>query len=309
MLGDRAELHVFEKSRGYGGRMATRYTERFQFDFGAQYFTVKDEGFRRFLQPYIDDGTLQRWDALFAEIRDAEVTGNRNWADGPAHYVPAPKMTALACRLAEGLEVRRGTRVSSLARSGFGWQLLDDGGNQLGSFDWVIITAPAEQTGQLLVGHPSIGDAVSERRMQACFALMIGLDTDPGLPWQAALVHDSPVSWISVDSSKPGRQSDCSLVVQSANAWADQHFDDPLGRVRKLLLDAASRACGLDLHSAAHVDLHRWRYANIPRQDGEAYLLDADARLAACGDWMVQGRVEGAFCSAAGLASALGGLL
>ena len=40
---------IFEKSRGIGGRLATRYSDQYQFDHGAQYFTVKDKEFDKFL--------------------------------------------------------------------------------------------------------------------------------------------------------------------------------------------------------------------------------------------------------------------
>ena len=76
-LREAAELTVFEKSHGYGGRMATRYTERFQFDYGCQYFTVQSSAFREFLQPLIDEGILQRWDTVLAEIRDGQVVDSR----------------------------------------------------------------------------------------------------------------------------------------------------------------------------------------------------------------------------------------
>ncbi len=304
-LRDFAAVTVFEKSRGFGGRMATRYTERFQFDFGAQYFTVKEERFRRFLQPSIDDGTLQRWDAHFVEIRTGVVVDSRQWGTEPEHFVPVPKMTSLARRLAAGLDVRRGVRVDSLKRRGTAWQLLDDNGAPLGEFDWVLSTAPAEQSAALLDGHSPLAESIDELRMQACFSLMLGLDGDPGLPWQAALVHDSPVSWISLDSSKPGRSGHASLVVHSANAWADEHIDDDPQDVQAALLAAACEASGLDLRRSAHMYMHCWRFANMPRHSGPEYLLDADARLAACGDWLIHGRVEAAFLSAAALAGRL----
>ena len=41
MLKDIANVKVFEKSRGFGGRVATRYSEDFEFDHGAQFFTIK----------------------------------------------------------------------------------------------------------------------------------------------------------------------------------------------------------------------------------------------------------------------------
>jgi predicted NAD/FAD-dependent oxidoreductase len=39
----------FEKSRGVGGRMATRYTATHSFDHGAQFFTLRTNSFRDFL--------------------------------------------------------------------------------------------------------------------------------------------------------------------------------------------------------------------------------------------------------------------
>ncbi|MFN3164316.1 MAG: FAD-dependent oxidoreductase, partial [Pseudohongiellaceae bacterium] len=44
-----ADVTVFEKSRGPGGRMATRRAGDFQFDHGAQFFTARTESFRSLL--------------------------------------------------------------------------------------------------------------------------------------------------------------------------------------------------------------------------------------------------------------------
>ncbi len=75
--------------------------------------------------------------------------------------------------------------------------------------------------------------------------------------------------------------------------------------MRRHLLDECRKVAGIDTAAAAFVDVHRWRYANVARQDGEPYALDPDQRLAACGDWFVRGRVEGAFSSANALAERL----
>lgn len=47
MLNDVVNIEVFEKSRGYGGRVATRHNEDFMFDHGAQFFTAKNEKFKK----------------------------------------------------------------------------------------------------------------------------------------------------------------------------------------------------------------------------------------------------------------------
>ena len=45
-------------------------------------------------------------------------------------------------------------------------------------------------------------------------------------------------------------------------------------------------------------NIHRWKYANIGKNDQFKYLLDQDKKLAAIGDWCIQGRIESAFVSA-----------
>jgi predicted NAD/FAD-dependent oxidoreductase len=141
--------------------------------------------------------------------------------------------------------------------------------------------------------------------MHACFALLLGFDEPLDLTWDAALVHDADISWVSVNSSKPGRPASFSFVAHSTNAWADAHVDEDAALVRRHLTDEFRKVTGIDAAAAACIDLHRWRYANVDKQDGEPYALDAGRRLALCGDWFVRGRVEGAFTSARALAERL----
>ena len=56
------KVSVFEKGRGPGGRMSTRRTEdELQFDHGAQYFTVRDRLFRRYVESWQHDGIVAPW--------------------------------------------------------------------------------------------------------------------------------------------------------------------------------------------------------------------------------------------------------
>lgn len=299
------DVVVFEKSRGVGGRMATRRADSFEFDHGAQFFTARSDAFRGFLEPLIETGVVADWPARFAELRRDEIVATRQWGEEHPHYVGVPGMNAIGKTLASGLDIRLNTAVHSLTRSGEHWLLVGDGQERLGEFDWVIATAPASQTADLLA-TTSIAAAAAKARMDACYALLLGFDEPPDLAWQAALVHDADISWISVNSSKPGRPSSSSLVVHSTNTWANAHVDDDTEAVRRHLLNECREVAGIDVTGAAFVDVQRWRYANVDRQEGDLYALDPEQRLAACGDWFVRGRVEGAFSSALALAERIG---
>jgi predicted NAD/FAD-dependent oxidoreductase len=295
---------VFEKSRGYGGRIATRRSGVFRFDHGAQFITAQTDAFRSFLDGLLDAGVIAHWPATFVELRGDEVSARRQWADDYPHYVGVPGMNAIGKHLAADLDVRLETPVRTLTRDGSDWLLYDEQQELLGKCDWVVAAAPAAQTADLLASTPLASRARSVR-MQACCALLLGFSESPDLDWQAALVRDADISWVSVDSSKPGRPAAPTLVVHSTNAWADEHVDDHPETVQRHLAAELHAVTGIDASAAQFSALHRWRYANVDRREGAGYAIDAEQRLAACGDWFVRGRVEGAYSSARALADRL----
>ena len=64
-------VHVFEKSRGAGGRMSTRDSNVGTFDHGAQYFTVRDPRFEAALATTPD--LCRRWSANAVRVLDAAM--------------------------------------------------------------------------------------------------------------------------------------------------------------------------------------------------------------------------------------------
>jgi renalase len=296
-LGDAAQIKLFEKSRGYGGRMATRRHDRFQFDHGAQFFTARSESFQSFLQPWLDAGVVARWDARFVEFEGDRPSARRRWLAEHPHYVAVPGMNALGRALGESLDVELSTRVGDICRADGDWQLRDDAGRDLGRFDWVVSSIPARQAAVLLPAEFAHLDVVDSCSMPGCYALMLGFTEPLALDWDAARVRESAISWISVDNSKPGRTADSSLLVQASNRWAEANMQQDDHAVIAQLVAETSRVIGQDVSRADHVGLHRWRYANPGQRQGAQSLIDAGHRLAAFGDWCIHGRVESAFLS------------
>ncbi len=56
-----ASVTVIEKSRGPGGRAATRHADPWRFDHGMQYFTARSEPFRRQVAAWTDAGVVAPW--------------------------------------------------------------------------------------------------------------------------------------------------------------------------------------------------------------------------------------------------------
>ncbi|NBB46745.1 NAD(P)-binding protein [Rhizobium sp. CRIBSB] len=298
-----ADVTIFEKSRGLGGRMANRRREGFAFDHGAQYFTARSSAFMAAARQALEKGHAGIWPQAVHTLKaDGLVTDTRS---PEPRYIGLPGMSAFANGLADGLHVRKETTVARLAASGEGWALTDHDGNDLGHFDLVISTAPAPQTIRLMpeifAGHA----ALKTVEMSGCFTLMIGLDGPLDLGFEAARIEDPVLSWIAVEASKPGRSDRTALTIHSRNDWAEANLERDRREIQGEMLQSLKRLLGRDFSTAAWIDLHRWRYANVEKPAGQPFLFDAALGLGACGDWCLANRVEAAVESATALSERL----
>ncbi|MDC1311918.1 NAD(P)-binding protein [Burkholderiales bacterium] len=298
------DITVFEKARGVGGRLATRRGETYAFDHGAQYFTTRTESFRAFIQPLIDEGLVQQWTARHVEINGTRIVKRSNWKSEEPRYVGAPGMNSIAKRLAQKVDIKKNVKITSLLHQD-DWQLEDEQGILYKNFEWVISTAPAPQTLQLVPENFIHYDAVKAIEMSGCYSLMLGLSKELSLPFDAAHVINSDISWIAVNSHKPQRGNGQTLVVHSSADYAEKHIDSEHDAVINHLCERTSHIIQHDVSQAQHKVLHGWRYANNVKRETYQPFIDHNLKIAACGDWCLGGRVEGAFNSAQNLADAI----
>ena len=292
---------VFEKSRGVGGRLATRRADGgIGYDHGAQYFSARDPRFRRHVRSWHEDGIVEAWKGRVVDHFPDHIVDRSNSGE---RYVAVPGMSALGKHLARDLEVLTETQVTSLERDGERWSVLGPEAARLGAFDIVVISAPARQSAQLLQPISSIGSRAASCEMRSCWALMLTFADGTGACFDGAFVHQSPIAWMARNSSKPGRApAPETWVAHASSTWSLAYLECDPTEVQRHLSAAVSNVLGLPSRVPDHVAAHRWRYSIPAHIAGEDCLSDAAQRLVACGDWCRGTRVEDAFLS--GMAAA-----
>jgi predicted NAD/FAD-dependent oxidoreductase len=307
-LADRGlRVRVFEKARGAGGRMSTRRAGAWRFDHGAQYFTVRDPGFRAWAAAWRRDGLVAPWTGRIAVLDDG-VKATK--AGDTERLVAVPGMSALCRHLARDLDVRYETRVDVLERTADRWRLRLSDGLDLGDFDAVVVSAPAPQAAAMLGdAAPELAARAAAVTMSPCWAAMAAFSEPLRLDFDGAFVHRSPLAWVARNASKPGRPEGETWVLHGSPEWSCRHLELAPEVVAERLLEAFFKAAGGLGSKPTHLQAHRWRHALPEAPLTEPCLFDAGLRLAACGDWCGGPRVEGAYlsgCAAAGrlLASA-----
>jgi predicted NAD/FAD-dependent oxidoreductase len=285
---------VFEKSKGVGGRTSTRRVEpNLSFDHGAQYFTVRNPILQSFVNTWENFGVVSEWKGRIVKLNNKEITGT----EIIPRYVGVPGMTAMAVELAKNLTIKRETKIIEVNHSLNQWTLLDEAGRAYNGFDHLIVALPAPQTGELLANH-AIGKIASSTPMAPCWAVLVGFEKKLDVPWDGAFIHDSALSWVARNSSKPGRNATKDCWVLHANAeWSAKHLEDAPELVIDQLLESYAYASGENLPAQIYKTAHRWRYSIGGSFINPRDLHDQSIGLTICGDWVNGGRFEGAFLS------------
>ena len=314
---------VFEKSRGLGGRAATRRHDgpggKWTYDHGAQYVkTPAGHAAQRLVQEALptDDlvaieGPVWTFDGS-GQVAPGDPGHN---ADGKWTYGTGISRLGKLLVDAATADVRTETTVQRLERAPQGWMLHAADG-AFGPFDGVLLTAPAPQSADLL--HASALDAdlrallvdgLRRATYRKIFSLVLAYDTPVPRPGDCyALVNTDgqhPVSWLAFEEDKAGHVPAGSLLIaQMAAGWTRAHYSDDRAALTDAVRPLLGDLLGTSLGPPAWADRQRWRYA-LPdaAADGEALALGPEAGLFFAGDFMAgQGRVHLALES--GLAAA-----
>ena len=295
-----AGLHpvVFEKSRGLGGRLATRRAEDNRtFDHGAQYITARNPGFRAMLERARQAGNADLWRPRLAPGMEER---SEDWLVG------APAMNALVRPLAEGLDIRQQSQVKALRRAAGGCHLegMEDAADR--PFDAVVCAVPAPQAQTLAANEAGLAEHLAAVCIAPCWAVMVTFSGlfDPG--FDACRPDGEALAWIARNSSKPGRAAARDTwVIHASPDWSRENLELERAEAAARIVALLPAAFGRDLPPLDHAVAHRWRYALTTTPLGRPYLASEDGSLLIGGDWCLGARVECAYESGAAMAAAV----
>lgn len=286
------DVLLFDKGRGPGGRMSTRRIPTSAgeawFDHGAQYFTVRDDAFRRRVDAWISEGVVAPWPSAGSEA-----------------YVGIPGMNSPVRLMSEEQPVQWSTLVTRIENFGRGWRLVLDRGDAV-DLDMAVFATPAEQAGTLLASvAPDLAARARATPSEPCWTVMLAFPEAVAVA-QNCWRGDETIEWAARNTSKPGRIGPESWVVQANPVWSRIHVEADPEWVAATLKSALSNMLGVVLPPVAGESCHRWRYARSGGE-GSGAIFDPDRHLGICGDWLIGPRVEAAWLSGKALAEQIGG--
>ncbi|MCH8473648.1 MAG: FAD-dependent oxidoreductase [Opitutales bacterium] len=255
-------VQLCEKSRGLGGRMATRRLGEARFDHGCQFFTVRSDPFREEVRNWEERDLVAPW---FNHL-DAQGEASLQPEKDHLRYRVSEGMTAVAKYLGTDLPIRRQHTVSSVRWEKGKWRISFAEHKEELSASFLLSTAPVPQSLALLeeCGVEEIRASLEPLRKikyGPCFALMALLDQQPRFsPVGFFAPSDHPEIATLADNAAKGVSSRLGAVtILSTDTFAEANFEKaPDEVVKKMLLAARPWLAGCEV---LETSLRRWKFA------------------------------------------------
>ena len=302
---------LLDKSRGLGGRLATRRLAGTHADHGVCYLQPKGDLFRQWIEELVDVGILRVWsEGLHRLSADGILQPPTKFA--PCYAAPMGA-TSIAKYLGRDLEIIGDKLITAIdpTDNGNGWRLSSSDPQWSLTAEQVVIATPPAQALAIAgtIDPNCIQQMISVHFTRSIVAIAVYPATQQNaaaaIPWQGIQCIDHPIlAWIGLDSSKQIEPTQPVLVVQSSAAFAEEHFDAPdLAVIGQKLLDVVAPLTP-GLNTPALVQVHRWGYAFARNPLPDRFLMaQTPAPLYFCGDWCGGDRAESAYLSGSALAN------
>ena len=299
---------VLEKSRGFGGRAATRRWDGLPVDHGAQFFTARSPEFRAQVDEWLRRGVCFEWcRGLHRANEDGPQPPD---GDNFPRYACREGMASLGRDLAgpDPSFVLRETKATKVDRHDSVWEVRTEDGRVFHSHA-LLMTPPPPQSADLLADASRDAAALLQSLPMAPCLAVAARYQQRDFSWRGIQAPTDPtVSWIGNDTSKRRDLHPAAtvLVVHASADFSAAHYGADENVIVPRLLEHAGDLAKVDLSAPQSWFLQRWSFALGPQTDGEAArLIGNTPPLVLAGDAIAGGKIEGAWLSGKAAAALL----
>lgn len=323
------QVVVLEKSRGVGGRIATRRLYGTRADHGAPFLDPSGELLRNLVRVLSSHGIVEPWTDTFYQIDSADPRPKPATSHWCSYYVAPAGINSVGKFLANQLPIWLNRRVEAIQPSDHHlWHIqlkaTGEAANPFLTTDGeiaipeeltakaVVMAIPAPQAVMLLEA-PNTGvsrEFLNNLRgveFDPCISVMVGYPAarqrdlaQREAAWRSLVFNqDRYLRWIGWDTSKRHNSQQPVFVLHSTPTFAEEYLEasDLQLPAREMLARAAQTAIAW-LDEPEWLQVHRWRYAFCRRPWTKPVLHSITPLPIACaGDWCGENQIETALHS------------
>jgi len=268
------DITIFDKARGTGGRLSTKYIGDKFIDHGTP-----------FLEPHTDE--LKDFCLYLSSQNILKARYDK--------FTPKNGMNKACSFLINKDDFIRQTRITK-ATFNEKWTLEDDNNNKYEDFDMLLITIPATQLLQMNIElDDDIKENLEKVNYDSRFTLILHSNNDKKLDENLFLENENIEKII--DNSKKYLYKDfSSYVIHCNNDFSNKHNEKSKEEIFEIFKETLSNKALEEISSFEQIP-HLWKYAFAKTCLDMPFYYNEKNKLGICGDYFHLNNVEGAYLS------------
>ncbi|MDD2887800.1 MAG: NAD(P)-binding protein [Aliarcobacter sp.] len=269
------DITIFEKSRGVGGRLSTKYIEDKFIDYGTSSLIPVTDDLKFFCLDLAKNGVLK---AKYDE------------------FIPKDGINKICKFLIDENNLLTNTKITKAENTNNKWTLEDENHNTYEDFDLLFITIPAPQILQMKIELPdSFKEKLSFIKYDSIFSLI--LYTNENLKLNENKLYENPDIKDIINNSKKYLYKDfSSYVIHSSKEFANCVNEKSKDEICEIFLDNFDDDTK-ELIEKFTIIPHLWKYAFAKTSLDMPYFLNEEKNLGICGDYFSHNNVEASLLS------------
>jgi renalase len=279
-------IHCIEKSRGIGGRVATRRRDGAIFDHGAQFFRPVDDAQHHFFTQVLPhDQLIDIAPPVWTFDKHNTITQGDTTQNTLPKFIYRDGINQLAKLLTPThMTITRETRVHHILLHDQQVTCVSDTGAHIASGAAVVFTPPAPQTHEILAAstlppemHTTLCTALAQAQYRPCLSVTLAFHGNFDWPYYALVNSDRAhdFSWVAFEHLKsPARvpTGQTLVTVQCGPAASRRWWEYDTAQLATTLFPQLCALLGTALPEPLWCDRQGWRYA-LPDHAADALAL------------------------------------
>lgn len=269
------DITIFEKSRGVGGRLSTKYIDDKFIDHGTPFLIPITEDLKSFCSDLVRNKVIKnRYD----------------------EFLPINGMNKICKFLINEENLKTNTKIIEAKFIDNKWNLVDENNNNYTGFDKLFLTIPATQILEMNIDlEENIKNELEKINYDSVFSLI--LYSNANLKLNENLVYENSCVENIINNSKKYLYKDfSSYVIHSSRKFANEVNTKTKEEILEIFLNSFDEKTKEHLKTFNLIP-HLWKFAFVKNSLDMSYYLNENKTLGICGDYFNFSNVEASLTS------------
>ncbi len=269
------DITIFEKSRGVGGRISTKYIDDKFIDYGTSSIIPITNDLKFFCLDLAKNGVVKsKYD----------------------EFIPKNGINNICKFLIDENSLITNTRIEKIIKKNEKWLLEDSNHKIFDDFDLLFVTIPAPQILQMDIQLPDdFKNKLLDIKYDSTFSLILYSDENIKLD-ENKIYENKNVKDIINNSKKYAYKDFSSYVIHSTKEFANNLNELTKEEIHQIFLKTFEKETLKGLENFKQIP-HLWKYAFAKNSLDMPYFFDKELKLGVCGDYFSHNNLEASLLS------------